>query len=131
MTWVPTGCRCVTAPAGSELTCVPGVTGTTNTDTLQLPFAGLADIFRANCLKSGLVPVEMEADAAYRAPIRYRDIEVESFDALHLTGGASEPAAGSLMAMAASKMSCSSSEKSSAWSRRVLSCCIRVTSSRL
>ena len=30
---------------------------------------------------------EMEADAAYRKPIRYRDVEVESFDALHLTGG--------------------------------------------
>ena len=30
---------------------------------------------------------EMEHDAAYRAPIRYRDIEVDSFDALHLAGG--------------------------------------------
>jgi putative intracellular protease/amidase len=30
---------------------------------------------------------EMEQDAAYRDPIHYRDIEVESFDALHLTGG--------------------------------------------
>ena len=30
---------------------------------------------------------EMERDTAYRSPIAYRDIDVSTFDALHLTGG--------------------------------------------